>query len=433
MYNKLRSNILFLITLLPLAAIQADWIPPQAVSAIGQIALAPQIATDPLGNTVAIWYAFDGVNYAVFSATQISGGAEWSLPVRLSEAGQDAYFPAISVDALGNAVGVWFHYNGSHYSIKAATLPLGGHWSSSSEISSYGADAYNPQVATDSLGNAVAVWFQFDGSQYSVQSAFLPHGGYWSTPANVSNFGVDATYPVVGIDGLGNAYAAWNQYDGTNYTIETASLPFRGSWSYPTTVSNTGSNAYNPQIAVNGPGDVVVSWYYYDGVNYIIQAAAQPFRGNWSTPANLSDNGENASAAAIGIDSSGNAIAVWQIYNGTNYIIQSAHLPFGGAWSSPENISTFGVDAYDPAIAVNSSGDAVAVWYAYDGTNYVVKGATRAAGTSWSLVIELSDACENADRPQVAIDAAGEVFVVWQDNANWAIVETEGNNLFVII
>ncbi len=430
MYRNLCKCYVFLAVFLSAAFVQADWSSPQAVSSVGQIAIAPQIATDPSGNIVAIWYSYDGSNYAVFAASQMAGGA-WTSPVRLSAAGQDAYLPTLSVDELGNAVGIWFHYDGARYAIQASSLPLGGNWSASIDISSSGVDAYDPQVSTDSLGNAVAVWFQFDGSYYSVQSASLPRGGSWTSPATLSSVGVDGITPVIGVDGLGNAYAAWNEFDGVNYSIQFSSLPFRGSWTSATQLSIEGTNAYEPQITIDSSGDVAVGWYYDDGANYIVQVALQPFRGSWSAPFNLSGAGEDACTPILRTDSDGNITAVWQRYNGSNYIIQSAYLSFEGSWSSPQDLSPIGQDSYNPGIAVNSAGDSVAIWYVYDGSSYVVQAATRAAGADWNTAANLSNPSDNVDQPQAVIDLNGDVFVIWQDNTSWSIVEVEGTSLFV--
>jgi hypothetical protein len=50
---------------------------------------------------------------------------------------------------------------------------------------------------------------------------------------------------------------------------------------------------------------------------------------SWSSPDDLSLPGDNAQYPQIGIDSSGNATAVWSRHNGTNWIVQASTRFFG--------------------------------------------------------------------------------------------------------
>jgi hypothetical protein len=147
------------------------------------------------------------------------------------------------------------------------------------------------------------------------------------------------------------------------------------TWLAPDDLSATGQNAESPQVALDSQGDAVAVWRRYDGANYIVQAATRPAGGAWQEPDDLSEAGQNAENPQVAVDSQGDAVAVWRRYDGANYIVQAATRPTGGAWQEPDDLSATGQNAENPQVAVDSQGDAVAVWRRYDGANYIVQAA----------------------------------------------------------
>ncbi len=105
----------------------------------------------------------------------------------------------------------------------------------------------------------------------------------------------------------------------------------------------------------------------------------------------------------MGIDASGNIIAVWQTYdtNG-NYYVQTASHPLGGSWSAPVTLSPSGQYATNPVIAVDGLGNAVAIWGAVDPTtgNTLLYGAMLTVGNSlitatWTSAVQIAASSNN--------------------------------------
>src|SRR5438034_990952 len=94
----------------------------------------------------------------------------------------------------------------------------------------------------------------------------------------------------------------------------------------------------------------------------------------WTDGDDLSPPGQNASSPQVGVDSAGNAVAVWQRSDGTRDRVQARARTAGGALSATQTLSDAGQDAFGSQVAVDSSsGDAVVVWYRSDGTNQRVQ------------------------------------------------------------
>jgi hypothetical protein len=76
-------------------------------------------------------------------------------------------------------------------------------------------------------------------------------------------------------------------------------------------------------------------------------------------------------------------------------------------------LSAAGQNADDPQVAVDADGDAVFVWRRFDGSNFLIQARARSAGGTLSAVQTLSAAGQSAIEPQVAVDADGDAIFVW--------------------
>ncbi len=394
------------------AAAAPAWLSPEDLSASGHNAYEPQVAVDPQGDAVAVWRRFDGSKHIIQSATRPVGGS-WSAAADLSAPGENASEPQVAVDPQGVAVAVWRRSDGTNYIVQSATRPAGGSWSPVTELSKAGEDAEHPQVAVDPQGDAVAVWSRSNGTNSIVQSATRPAGGGWSEATDLSASEQNAEYPQVAVDSQGDAVAIWLRYDGGHNIVQTATRPAGGSWSPVTELSKAGEDAEHPQVAVDPQGDAVAVWSRSNGTNSIVQSATRPAGGSWPAAADLSAPGYDAYLPQVAVDPQGNAVAVWEREDGSNWIIQSATRPADGSWSAATDLSKPGQNALAPQVAVDPQGNAVAVWERSDGSNWIVQSARRPAGGSWSAATDLSGVEQNAEYPQVAVDSQGNAVTVW--------------------
>jgi hypothetical protein len=197
----------------------------------------------------------------------------------------------------------------------------------------------------------------------------------WLSPTDLSAPGQEANDPQIAVDGAGNAVAIWERSNGTNLIIQSATRPAGGSFSAPVDLSAPQQDASDPQIAVDGAGNAVAIWERSNGTNLIIQAATRPAGGSFSAPVDLSAPGQDAFEPQIALDGAGNAVAIWERSNGTNFITQAATRSPGGSFSAPLDLSAVGGDAFDPRIAVDGAGNAVAIWERDNGTDFIIQAA----------------------------------------------------------
>jgi hypothetical protein len=400
----------------------ATWLSPVNISVAGQNAFEAQVAMNEGGDVVAVWERFDGTNFRVQAASRPAGGG-FSAPVNLSVAGEDAVAPQVAIDQAGGAVAVWERSDGTDRRVQAAIRPAGGAFSGPVNISVGGQSAFDPQVAMDQAGNAVAVWQRPVGADLRVQAASRPAGGVFGLPDNLSDVSEDASSPEVAMGQTEDAVAVWLSSDGTNDIAQAAIRPAGGGFSAPDDLSVTGEDAVEPEVGMNEPGDAVAVWERSDGTNTRVQAASRPAGGSFSAAVeDLSVATQDAIRPDVAIDQAGDAVAVWERSDGTNTRVQAASRTAGGGFGTPINLSAAGQDADFPQVAMDESGDVVAVFRLF-GTNFRVQARSRPVGGGFSAPVNLSAAGQDAELPQVAVDEGGNAVAVWR--------RTNGTNIIV--
>jgi PKD domain len=351
------------------------WQPAVGLSGYGESASEPKVAFDGQGDAVAVWDAYDGFTFEVQAAFKPAGGA-WESPVDLSsEEIPGAGEPQVAFDGQGDATAVWHRGGPFGGVVQTAYRPAGGSWQTPVDISA-SAIGFHPQVTVDERGDTLAAWEQYNGTDYTVWAALKLVGGAWQAPVTVSGAGAENVQ--VAFDGQGNATAVWRNWaDGflSYHIMQAAFMPAGGSWQAPIDITGAADeldqpkNASEPAMAVDGHGDAVVLWAWEFGPS-VIQAAFRPAGSAWQIPVSISKEGSRYPQVAF--DGQGNAIAVWD----SEDTVLAAFKPVDGAWQAPVNISEEGHGGA-PQVAFDGQGDAVTVWDAtgaIQGAGYVAAG-----------------------------------------------------------
>ncbi len=430
MLNLKSKSALLALVLLPFTTIEAAWSTPVAISST--VSDQPDIAVDLAGNATAVWQGFDGSSYVIQSSSLPVSGS-WSSPTTLSSSSEDAQGPEVAVDASGNAVTIWSRYDGSNSIVQGTTLPFSSSWTTPVDISDAGQNADSVELAMDfsgTVGNAVAVWHRYNGANFIIQGSTLPSGGSWTTPYSISVSGQDALVPEVAVDPSGNAAVICSRFNGTNFTTRSATQLYGQTWSASVILSNPGQAASTQSIALDASGNATASWDLYDGTNHMVQVSTKPFGSSWSSATTISTTGNDAYIPQVAVDPAGDALVIWVEYNGTNFIAQAATKPASGSWSSPVTISDSGVDVFDFSLKLDSAGNAVAVWDESDGVNSVIVAASLPSGGSWTTPVPISTSGNYAYLPVVGVDSSGNAVAIWLESNGSNYVVTGATHLF---
>ncbi len=286
-------------------------------------------------------------------------------------------------------------------------------------------NARSPHLAVDSAGNMMAVWQQFDGVRSNIYANYYAVGLGWGTASLIETDNTDAFNPQVVFDGPGNAVAVWQQSDGTYSSIFSNRFVASSGWNAtPTLVENENlGDAHTPQLAIDSNNDIIAVWSQHDGNAYKIYSSRYS-AGNWQASPNVlsSNTAYNARKPKLAITSDNSIIVAWQQTSDTFSDIYSAR--YTNSWQPAELIenNTTG-HAYNPEVAIDNVNNVYVVWEQTDGLQFSIWG-NRHAGSSWNGAFLLENN-ENGDafNPQLASDTSGSVFIVWQqyDGSNYRI------------
>ena len=290
----------------------------------------------------------------------------------MSAGGGNASNPEVALSEAGIAVAVWSHQILPDSTVQGAVRPAGGPWGAAQDLSEPSTSNGNAQVVLDSAGNALAVWERWNGVNQIVQSASRPTGGAWQAPNDLSADGQDANRPQLALDGAGNALAVWERFNGTHVIAQWASRPAGSVWQAALNLSAPGQDAFDPKVALNEAGNALAVWQRWNGASDVAQGTARPAGGIWQSPQDLSATGQNAFGAQVGLSDAGNGLAVWVRSNGTNDIVQ------GALYDEPGPTTSTSTSASAPTSATSTSTSATS------STSTSASAATSSATTASS-------------------------------------------------
>ncbi len=406
------------------ASTQGSW--GELVRLAGAGAATPVVAIDDAGRATAVWRQLDAgtTQHHVWSSRAVAGGT-WSVPERLESNPGNVSELRLSVDAsTGRGMLVWIQ-TGSTVDLHARPLdPVSG-WGTASLVESSAGQVGVSSVGVDANGNAVAVWSQIGpATRFSIYANRYTPGGGWSSPLLIETNEVVGSVdgdPIVAVTPSGDALAVWKRSGGggdlwgnrftlgagwgtasqvvadagTSQTIGRHDLALDtmgngmlvwgqldiaggagnnaiwfkrftgGSWqsgvsTVAPAVPNSQGFVSTPVLRMNAGGAAVVVWGDFD--NSLRAASAAPQAVAFGSPATLRTAGSGPwdSLPVIGMDGAGGAMVAWVEPVGSNLTV--SRLAAGTGWSAAEVIESYPDPSYNPALAMNASGNAVLGW-----------------------------------------------------------------------
>ena len=239
----------------------------------------------------------------------------------------------------------------------------------------------------------------------------------WGTPELIETDAEDARFARVAMDPSGNAIAVWQQSDGTRTNIWSNRYTPTSGWGTAELIENDNAGiAWGPGVAMDPSGNAIAVWQQSDGTRENIWSNRYTATSGWSS-AELIENDDTGSATRpqVAINPSGNAVAVWQQSDGTRENIWSNRYTATSGWSSAELVETDTGDALFPQVAIDPSGYALAVWQHWGGQSFYIVAELYRPHVGWGSGALVENAGGSAF-PEVAMDENGNAVAVWQQS-----------------
>lgn len=361
------------------------------------------------------------IGYSSFSArAETSSG--WGVPILIED---ENYYPAntpqIAMDRNGSAHAVWSQNDGSGWNIWTKRFSPQSGWGAPSLLSHpfYGPDARIPRIDFNSNGNAVTVWEQTDGVSFKILANYYIDGIGWDYPLLISaNDSDNSAKPKIAIDDNGNAIAVWSVDIGPYSNLVASRYESGTGWSPEVPIEfNDSGSAWDPEIAFDGSGNAIVVWTQYNGTSQDIWSNRYKVGSGWDTPESIDSSNGQPYIPQIAVDSGGNAIAVWYQTNVTYTDVWANRYSIGQGWGNAVLLETEDLgSARVPQIVLDEWGDGIAVWGQSNGSAKNIFARSYEFGQGWNAtaLISSNNPANDAVDPYIAIDGNGNAIVIWK-------------------
>jgi len=385
----------------------------------------PRIAVGPASNAVAVWTQTDGTQWFAY-ANLFDPGTGWAGAQKIDPLSGPATDPSVTIDIAGNAIAVWREEVAGERSIAASVYSPATGWSPRTLLESATGNAYLPSVEADRNGNAIAVWYQWDGATYSIYAnRYVPMLG-WSGAILLETSGMEvstARGPRIAVNGAGQAYATWAQWDGTRYDVYYNYYDPSTGLTGPILGESLSETCNFPDVAIDGLGSGMIVYRALDptGEWYDMYASRiVPGMGLVAIYTLEFLDTPVADLPRVEMESTGTTHAVWVQQDAEverNGIRSNRYDAVAGSWRP------WGADLrveYDDdgwttwaETAVNTAGAAVATWWQDDGPVSSVYASVYGPAAGWSAPAPLKEGRSDAWESDAGIDDAGNAIVVW--------------------
>lgn len=336
------------------------------------------------------------------------------LAAALPAAATAATAPALDVDTNGTAHAAWLQYDGRNDLVQERRRTLGGVLSDAEYVSPAGRPATAPRVGVDGTGDSITAWIGSDGANVAVYSRRRAADGTLSPVQRISSVGIDAYALDLAVDLDGSAVYAWRRGSGGTATVQVRRRGADGVLSTIQTVSTAGE-IYTPRVGVDGEGDAVIAWLRVvpGAASGALQVRRRSPDGTLTVTQTV---GSVAAAFDLAVNGGGRAVLAWEHTQGESVYILGRTRTTDGTLSPIQAISPARAAAFNPTVAIDSTGRALFGWTRPTADTVEVEGRVRSAAGALGNRFPLA-AGTSSIHPEVEVDASGNAVYAWATDA----------------
>lgn len=369
------------------------------------------------------WNRFFGIAILTLIGMCVPAQAQqFSAPKNVSNNSDYSYTPQIAVDSNGTIYMAWEDDTANNSNILFSRSTDGGTtFSTPINLSKTSGYSFIPRIAAVSAGNVSVVWEDSTPGNTVIMFSHSTNAGVtFTTPVKLSNDSADSGSEQIAADAAGNIYVVW-EHDTLNLGIFfSRSTDGGATFSTPAMLSTNPSGSVSPQIAIGLNGNVSVAWEDDTQASDISFSHSADNGATFSMPESLSDHTGNSIGAQIAIDLNGNINAVWENDSRGHFdIFFSRSADNGATFSVPKDISNGSGDAQNPQIALDAKGDINMVWQDNTPPDFnadIYFSRSSDGGATFSSPLNISNDAGFSESASLTVDAGANLNVTWQDN-----------------
>lgn len=398
--------------------------------------LAPywlQLEANAQGDAIFSWTQNDGPIVNGYASLYTPAGG-WSPPALVERMNYSSVTEEWSaIDGQGNALVLFRTSDGTQYNVYATYYSFTSGWGSPHRVdNAAGSNKFWLRVALNRDGDGIAGWQEYNGVQWQAYTAFFNGTTQtWGAPMAVQSQFDYIGSVVVGIDGSGNAMAAYQAYNGSGYTDYASYYQPASGWGAPVQIAKNPASTGTPNVpyvlTANNRGDFAVSWNEYDGTHW--RSVATEFRPatGWSADTFLSPGTGDSGPATPSLDASGDMLVVYSLWDGAQHDIYGVTKTVGNPWDASVLLSSGIADATQQVSALDSVGNGYAAWTQYNGYGFDIVARRYVGGQGWLPAATINSPAPatpytDTGSAQLAVDGHGNAILGWNQWHNAALV-----------
>jgi hypothetical protein len=262
------------------------------------------------------------------------------------------------------------------------------------------------------------VWRALDGTSAQSPPRIARYAnGAWNSisPPHIpfivsSNLSLRAS---IAANPLGDVALIWNSDNDVMASVLRRTV---GQWTAPTTISASAETLRDWRIAVDNDGNALAVWIRdIGGVATMFSRRYDATAQTWSAAIELETNA--LSNLNVTFNAQGDAVVAWAKVEGnqTNFYSR-IYTRTANTWSNAARINTQNyLFASELKVAIDHNRDLLAVWYGTDATGITTfQNRYNASNGTWgtSAVLGIDRNGENS-APQLAMNASGNAVAIW--------------------
>lgn len=293
-------------------------------------------------------------------------------------------------------------------------------FTSPKNLSNLPGDSEGPLIAFEGTSRVEVAWLEKSGSSsqrilYAAEST--DKGGNFSEAVAISSVNQSASAPTV-LMGADNTMYSWVTTLITQ-TPEISLLVFYNTGVQGKVLVDDVDNpsTARPVMGAGGSGEIYLAWAGEESVYFSKSTDDGRFS---SSPTTISEGSFISEGPLLGIEGSNTVNLAWvdTSADDNNGMVRYARSSDGGdSFSSPPiKLSTDGIDASCPQLAVGYDQKVYVAWAGTEGGISDIYATVSADGNPFSAPVQLGRL--NAGCPGMAIAPGGEVYLVWEESSN---------------
>ncbi|HQT00503.1 MAG: hypothetical protein B7Y26_09265 [Hydrogenophilales bacterium 16-64-46] len=274
--------------------------------------------------------------------------------------------------------------------------------------------SFSPSIAAGPENNIYVAWYDNTlGGNEILFSRSIDNGVTFSAPANLSNNLGFSTFPTVATEASGKIHVAWQDTEyGASEILHAYSTDGGLTFSVPVNISNDAGTSGRVSLAIDGT-TVYAAWVDGEGLSVARSVAGAAFATVYRLDA---DSNLDPLSPKLAVGPNGRLHLAYQRSDGVTPRINYAFSDDQGASFSPlVQLSTPEMKSSDPAITADASGYVYVAWTDSIGSPEIQMAISADHGATFAAPINVTNNTGISIAPDLTVDAAGVLYMVWQD------------------